>query len=79
MSELNIRIGKVFKKLRADVGLDQSDVSNMLQIPRTALSLLESGKRDISLSEFDKLCRIYRIAPNDALGWKRTKAKENIK
>lgn len=64
-----------FKALRINVGLNQDLVAKALDIPRTAVVGIESGDREISLKEFDALCRIYRISPNEILGWNRTKAK----
>ncbi len=76
MKPLSKTIGSIFKKLRNETGLSQEDVSMFLQIPRTAMTLIESGERELSITEFDYLCRIYRIAPNEILGWNRTKAKD---
>lgn len=73
---LNKRVGKKFKDLRSHVGLDQKHVANLLDIPRSAVSLIESGERHLSVYEFDLLCRLLRVSPNEILGWNRTQAKE---
>jgi transcriptional regulator with XRE-family HTH domain len=80
MSEqnLNLRIGKRFKDLRSQVGLDQQHICQILCIPRSAISLIESGQRELTLYEFDLLCRLFRISPNEVLGWNRSKAKETV-
>ena len=72
----NTKIGKKFKELRTSVGLDQKHISTILNIPRSAVSLIESGERGLSVYEFDLLCRVLRSPPNDMLGWSRTKAAE---
>lgn len=73
---LNKKIGKKFKDLRAQVGLDQKHICSVLEIPRSAVSMYESGERYLSVYEFDMLCKLLRISPNEVLGWNRTKVKE---
>lgn len=75
MTDFNKSIGKKMQNLRSAVGLKQSDVAKLLDIPRTAISLLECGERDLSVYEFNMLCKLYRISPNEILGWNRSKAK----
>lgn len=77
MSEFDVRLGNKLKKLRDQVGLNQQHISTLLEIPRSALALIESGKRPLSIEEFDLICRIYRISPNEILGWNRTKVNLN--
>ncbi len=75
---LNKRVGKKFKDLRAQVGLDQKHVANLLDIPRSAVSVIESGERHLSVYEFDLLCRLLRVSPNEILGWNRSQVKERV-
>lgn len=61
--------GSRFKALREKVRLPQDVVARALEIPRSAVSAFELGERDISASELILLCRIYRVSPNEILGW----------
>lgn len=65
----NQTIGARLKALREDVHMEQEVVARVLNIPRTAVSALEAGKRDISTIELIELCKLFRISPNDLLRW----------
>ncbi len=76
--KINNRIGKLFKDLRSKVGLDQKHVCQILDIPRSAVSLIESGQRELTVYEFDLICRLLRISPNEVLKWNRSQAKHEV-
>lgn len=62
-------LGTKLRRLREEVHMEQEIVSKVLDIPRSAVSAIESGTRDISVMEFIELCKLYRISPNDLLSW----------
>lgn len=62
-------LGKRLKRLREKVHMEQDIVARVLQIPRTAVVGIEQGKRDLTAMELCELCKVYRISPNDLLGW----------
>lgn len=53
-------IGRRLKETREYLALSQDEVSKALDIPRTAISLLESGERKVDAIELGKLASIYQ-------------------
>lgn len=53
-------LGERLKAAREACGLKQQDVADALDIQRTSLVSIESGKRSVSSIELDKLSRLYR-------------------
>ncbi len=47
------------KEAREYLELPQDDVARELGVPRTAISLLESGQRKVEAMELQKLARLY--------------------
>jgi len=62
-------IGKKLKKLRSSVYMEQEIVAKVLGVPRTAISAIENGQREISVTELMTFCKLFRISPNEILGW----------
>lgn len=50
---------KKIKKARLDSGLKQSDVAKILNLPSSAISLIESGDRKLDIFELYELAQIY--------------------
>lgn len=48
------------KEAREYLELSQDDVAKELGIPRTAISLIESGQRKVEALELHKLARVYQ-------------------
>ena len=73
-------LGERLRQARAAVGVSQVEVAATLGIPRSAVSLIESGDRGVSTHELIKLARLYHqpleellfrtqdIAPDDHEG-----------
>lgn len=59
------RIGAALKALRKEEGITQQEVATTLNIPRSAVSLFESGQRQVSVPEFITLLWLYRIGYNE--------------
>ena len=53
---------------RQRLSLTQDHVASLLNLPRTAVVQIESGKRKLASSELESLCRIYGISADYALG-----------
>ena len=53
-------IAERLKEVREYLGFTQSEVAEYLGIPRSAISLLENGKRKIDSSELVLLSRLYQ-------------------
>jgi len=53
--------GRAFRIIRAAFGLRQAELSELLQIGPSQLSMIESGKRQPSLAAIDDLAKALRI------------------
>ena len=62
-----IQIGKRIAEIREAKGITQESLAQELGIPRTALSRLENGQRDISYAEMKLLAEILLIKPEDLI------------
>jgi transcriptional regulator with XRE-family HTH domain len=54
------KLGAGLRSAREYLGLSQEEVAKYLGIPRTALSLVESGQRGIDALEIKKLAQLYK-------------------
>lgn len=52
---------------RLDLGLSQDFVASKLGIPRSALSDIERGKRNVAAPELEQLARLYGRSANELL------------
>ena len=48
------------KEAREYCGLSQEEVARHLRVPRSAISLIESGSRRVSASELSQLAKLYQ-------------------
>ena len=63
MPELNddrIALAARLKEMREYLKLSQEDVAQMLKIPRSAISLIESGERRVEAVELKRFAEIYQ-------------------
>ena len=58
------------RKARERLSLSQEYVAKYLGITRTAVTQMENGNRKVSGDELKKLCRLYGISADYALGIK---------
>lgn len=56
----NAELGAKLKEAREYIGMKQDEVALHLDIPRTAVSESENGKRGVSAIELKKLARLYQ-------------------
>ena len=54
-------LGRRLREVRKYIGFKQQQVATHLGIPRTAISEMESGKRNVSVLELKKLARLYQF------------------
>lgn len=59
----NLELGTRVRRYRELAGLSQEAVARVLGIPRSGVSLLESGKRDISAVELHRLADLLGVHP----------------
>jgi len=55
-----VQLGARLREAREFVGLLQEDVASALEIPRSSVVALESGKRKVTGLEIRRLARLYR-------------------
>ena len=53
-------LGARLREARDYLGLSQDEVAKYLEVPRTALSHIESGQRGIDALELQKLAQLYK-------------------
>lgn len=55
------------KSARVNANLTQKEVANHLGVSVDVIKNMESGKRDLKVSEFEKLCDIYHCTFDDII------------
>ena len=56
-----LTLGERIKKLRKDKGLTQQEFCNRIGLKRNSISLVESGKRNISDQAIKSICREFGV------------------
>lgn len=54
-------LGEKVKLLRKRRGLNQDDLALVLNLSRSQISNLESGRRNLSLRQLEKLCEYFNV------------------
>lgn len=65
----NERLGKKIKALRNESHMEQELLAKILDIPRTAITAIEAGQRQITAMELVTICKLFKTPPNDLLDW----------
>jgi Zn-dependent peptidase ImmA (M78 family)/DNA-binding XRE family transcriptional regulator len=65
----SIELGKCLQEARKRVRLSQTAVAHRLRITRQVVSAFESGKRSVTAGELQYLCNLFRVYPDDLLGF----------
>ncbi len=60
--------GKILKELRDQQGMSQQKLADLLQIPRPAVSAIESGTRKVSSDELVRLAQIFHVSVDYLVG-----------
>ena len=60
--------GKKLKELRGQQGMSQQELADLLQIPRPAVSAIESGTRKVSSDELVRLAQIFHVSVDYLVG-----------
>ena len=71
-------LGKKLQKIRLAVGLQQVEVFEKLGIPVNRLSTCENGHTNFTIKELIELCELYKITPNDVLGFEMDPASKSV-
>lgn len=62
-----IRIGRVIKSVRVEMGFQQDYVAAAMGMPRSGLAMLENGRRSLKLEEFFEFCDCVGMKPEKVL------------
>ena len=54
-------LGEKVKLIRKRRGLNQDDLAEVLELSRSQISNLESGRRNLSLKQLEKLCEYFQV------------------
>ena len=54
-------LGNKVKLLRRRRGLKQDDLAEVLDLSRSQISNLESGRRNLSIRQLEKLCEYFKV------------------
>jgi Zn-dependent peptidase ImmA (M78 family)/transcriptional regulator with XRE-family HTH domain len=63
----HIELGKRLRASRDSAGMSQQDVADRLALPRTAISLIESGQRQVSTTELTQLATLFHRSVSEFL------------
>jgi transcriptional regulator with XRE-family HTH domain len=55
-----VRLGELLRQAREYLELSQDEVAKQMSLPRTAISLVESGQRRVEALELKKFAEIYQ-------------------
>jgi Zn-dependent peptidase ImmA (M78 family)/transcriptional regulator with XRE-family HTH domain len=64
-------LGRRLQEARKRVRLSQTAVAGELDVTRQVVSAYESGRRAVSAQELELLCNLFRVYPNNLLGFAR--------
>ena len=54
-------LGEKVKLIRKRRGLNQDDLAEVLELSRSQISNLESGRRNLSVKQLEKLCEYFKV------------------
>ena len=60
-------LGQCLQKARAELHLSQEYIAKKLDIPRSAVSQIERGKRKVSSNELNVLSKIFGVSADELL------------
>ena len=60
-------LGKRLSKIRQEQELSQEYVADRLGMTRSGICRYENGEREIGMTEYFKICDVYKINPYDLL------------
>ena len=72
-------LGIKLKEAREYLGLYQEEVGRILQVPRSAISLMESGQRKIDVVELNALSKLYERPVSYFVGEVDSMSQENVR
>lgn len=65
-------IGDIVRALRKDKSVSQDQLAQVLDIPRSSVSQIESGSRELSFVEFQKILGLFEVSFNEFISYGKT-------
>lgn len=65
-----MNVGIKIRNLRKSFGYNQEIVARQLGKSRVTITNIENNRQSISIEDLLRLCRFFKITPNDFLDWK---------
>lgn len=62
-----IDVGKKIQATRLRAGLSQEDLAHRAGLHQVTISLIENGRRSITLTTLERLARSLEVAPRDLI------------
>ncbi len=63
------KINEIIRDFREDNDLSQTEVAKYLKVPRSTYGHYETGNNKIPIETIIQLSKLYKITPNDLLGF----------
>ena len=63
--DIRVRIGLRIKQLRANAGLTQDQLAYAINLSRSYLAEVETGKRNISIVNLERICDGLQVSMTD--------------
>jgi|GEM_PF-2468555 len=76
---MNKRIGRVIREIREECGNSQADISERLNISRSAYARMECGETSSWVHYIDDICQIFEVRLIDSKGYYKSICVENLK
>ena len=67
MNKLSKKLGANIKNIRTSKNMSQGDICRKLQMDRSYMSAIESGKKNVTLAVLEKLARALSVSSSDLL------------
>mgnify|MGYP001588869953 len=61
------KLGKNIKKIRTQKGMSQGDICRALDMDRGYMSAIENGKKNITISQLERLAQALGVSSNKLL------------
>jgi len=67
MAHISKKLGQNIKKIRISKGMSQGDICRALDMDRSYMSAIESGKKNITISQLQRLAQALGVSTDKLL------------
>lgn len=64
MSQISKKLGDNIKRIREEKGMSQGDISRALNMDRGYISRVESGQKNPTISNIEKIAKALGVSPD---------------